>query len=64
MSNVDSMVNGKRITLAPKTNADGSLSWVWGWSADFLDSLDQKVKADPLGSWCVNPKKKNINRNY
>lgn len=35
VDNVHSRVNGKQITLTPTPNADGSLSWTWGCSADF-----------------------------
>ena len=45
VSNIDSMVNGKTITLTPKLNADGSLSWVWGCSADFPPQFRPKSES-------------------
>lgn len=35
VQNIDSMVDGKTLTLAPNTSNDGSITWNWGWSADF-----------------------------
>jgi hypothetical protein len=35
ISNIDSMVDGKTLTLAPNTSNDGSITWNWGWSLDF-----------------------------
>jgi type IV pilus assembly protein PilA len=35
VQNIDSMVDGKTLTLSPTPIADGSLIWDWGWSADF-----------------------------
>jgi type IV pilus assembly protein PilA len=35
VQNIDSMVDGKTLTLAPNTNNDGSITWNWGWSPDF-----------------------------
>jgi len=35
VSNIHSMVDGKTLTLTPSTNADSSMTWNWGWSADF-----------------------------
>jgi len=34
------------MTWMREPNADGSLSWVWGWSADFLRQFGPKAKAD------------------
>jgi len=33
--NIDAMVDGKTLTLAPNTSNDGSITWNWGWSPDF-----------------------------
>ena len=35
VQNVDFMVDNKTLTLAPSTSSDGSVTWNWGWSADF-----------------------------
>jgi len=35
ISNIDSMVDGKTLTLAPNTSNDGSITWNWGWSPNF-----------------------------
>ncbi len=35
VENVHYMVDGKTLTLTPNTRTDGSLTWRWGWSADF-----------------------------
>ena len=35
VQNIDSMVDGKTLTLAPNTSNDGSITWNWGWSPDF-----------------------------
>jgi len=29
------MVDSKTLTLTPNTSSDGSITWSWGWSADF-----------------------------
>jgi type IV pilus assembly protein PilA len=33
--NIDPLVDNKSLTLTPNDPGDGSISWVWGWSADF-----------------------------
>ena len=35
VGNIHYMVDGKTLTLTPSTNADSSMTWHWGWSADF-----------------------------
>jgi len=35
VQNVNPMVDNKTMTLTPSTSSDGSISWNWGWSADF-----------------------------
>ena len=35
IQNIHSMVDGKSLTLLPSSMSDGSLTWTWGWSADF-----------------------------
>jgi prepilin-type N-terminal cleavage/methylation domain-containing protein len=35
IQNIQSMVDGKSLTLLPTSMGDGSLTWTWGWSADF-----------------------------
>ena len=35
IQNIHSMVDGKTLTLTPSTNADSSMTWIWGWSTDF-----------------------------
>jgi len=35
IQNIDPLVNGKTLILAPTGNGDGSVSWAWGWSVDF-----------------------------
>jgi type IV pilus assembly protein PilA len=35
VQNIHAMVDGKTLMLTPSTNADTSLTWHWGWSADF-----------------------------
>ena len=42
VQNIDPVVNGKVLTLTPILNADGSISWAWGWSADFPVHLRPK----------------------
>jgi type IV pilus assembly protein PilA len=33
--NIDALVDGKTLTLAPNPSNDGSITWNWGWSPDF-----------------------------
>jgi type IV pilus assembly protein PilA len=33
--NIHPMVDNKTLTLTPNTSSDGSITWNWGWSADF-----------------------------
>jgi type II secretory pathway pseudopilin PulG len=35
VQNIHYMVDGKTLTLTPSTNDDSSMTWIWGWSADF-----------------------------
>ena len=35
IQNINFMVDGKTLTLTPNTSNDGSITWNWGWSADF-----------------------------
>ncbi len=42
VQNIHPMVDGKWISLTPTPNADGSLRWRWGWSADFPVHLRQR----------------------
>lgn len=35
IQNIHSMVDNKTLRLTPSTGNDGSLTWDWGWSADF-----------------------------
>ena len=35
IQNIHPMVDGKTLTLTPSTSGDGSITWDWGWSADF-----------------------------
>ncbi len=35
VSGIDPLVDGKTLILTPRDSGDGSLSWTWGWSADF-----------------------------
>jgi type IV pilus assembly protein PilA len=35
VDNIYYMVDGKTLTLTPSTDADGSMTWHWGWSPDF-----------------------------
>jgi type IV pilus assembly protein PilA len=35
IQNIHALVNEKTIALRPTSKADGSISWTWGWSADF-----------------------------
>ena len=43
VQNIDPVVDGKLLTLTPTLNADGSISWAWGWSADFPVNLRPKT---------------------
>ena len=43
VQNIDPVVDGKVLTLTPTLGADGSVSWVWGWSADFPVHLRPKT---------------------
>ena len=36
------MVDNKTLSLTPDANGDGSISWKWGWSADFPVHLRPK----------------------
>ena len=42
IQNIDSMVDGKTLTLAPNTNSDSSIIWNWGWSPDFPSQFRPK----------------------
>lgn len=42
VQNIDPVVDGKVLTLTPTVGADGSVSWAWGWSADFPLNLRPK----------------------
>jgi type IV pilus assembly protein PilA len=42
IQNIHPTVDGKQITLTPTLMADGSISWTWGWSADFHSHLKHK----------------------
>jgi hypothetical protein len=35
IQNINPMVDNKTLTLTPSTSNDGSISWNWGWSANF-----------------------------
>jgi len=35
IQNIHPMVDNKILTLAPSTSSDSSITWNWGWSADF-----------------------------
>jgi type IV pilus assembly protein PilA len=35
IQNIHPMVDLKILTLTPSTSSDGSITWNWGWSADF-----------------------------
>ena len=35
IQSIHSMVDNKTLTLTPITSSDGSITWNWGWSADF-----------------------------
>lgn len=35
IQNIHPMVDNKTLTLAPSTSSDSSITWNWGWSADF-----------------------------
>jgi hypothetical protein len=42
VDNIHPMVNNRTIKLTPNPNLDGSVSWSWGWSADFPVHLRPK----------------------
>lgn len=42
IQNIHPTVDGKQITLTPTLMADGSISWTWGYSADFPGHLKHK----------------------
>ncbi len=42
VQNIDPLVDSKLLTLTPRDVGDGSLSWTWGWSADFPVHLRPK----------------------
>ena len=42
VDNIDTLVNGKTISLTPDRRADGSISWAWGYSSDFPVHLKQR----------------------
>lgn len=42
IQNIHSLVDGKSLTLTPNPAGDSSLSWTWGWSADFPIHLRPK----------------------
>ena len=44
VDNIHPMVNNRTIKLTPNPNLDGSVSWSWGWSADFPVHLRPKTK--------------------
>lgn len=44
VDNIHPMVDNKTIKLTPDPNADGSVSWRWGWSPDFPVHLRPKTK--------------------
>ena len=35
IQNIHPMVDNKTLILAPSTSSDSSITWNWGWSADF-----------------------------
>jgi type IV pilus assembly protein PilA len=35
VQNIHTMVDGKTLTLTPRTDNDNSMTWRWGWSPDF-----------------------------
>jgi len=43
LQDIDSVVDGKTLTLTPSPAGDGSLGWRWGWSADFPVHLRPKT---------------------
>jgi type IV pilus assembly protein PilA len=43
IKNIHYSVNDKTLTLTPILNDDGSMGWVWGWSADFPAHLRPKA---------------------
>jgi len=42
IQNIHPLVDGKSLTLTPNPAGDSSLSWTWGWSADFPMHLRPK----------------------
>jgi len=42
VDNIHPMVNNRTVKLTPEPNLDGSVSWRWGWSADFPVHLRPK----------------------
>jgi type IV pilus assembly protein PilA len=42
VDNIDPLVNQKTLILTPNVTGDGSVRWVWGWSADFPVHLRPK----------------------
>ena len=43
VGNIDPMVDGKTLSLTPTAEGDSSISWAWGWSADFPIHLRPKA---------------------
>jgi type IV pilus assembly protein PilA len=35
IQNISPLVDNKTLTLVPSTSSDSSITWNWGWSADF-----------------------------
>ena len=42
IQNIHSKVDGKKLTLTPTANGDGSVMWIWGWSPNFPTYLRPK----------------------
>jgi type IV pilus assembly protein PilA len=42
VQNISPMVDNKTLTLTPSTSSDGSITWNWGWSADFPSQFRPK----------------------
>ena len=42
VGNIDPMVDNKTLTLTPSVESDSSITWNWGWSADFPPQLRPK----------------------
>ena len=42
VDNVGPLLDGKTLSLTPSDDGDGSISWTWGWSADFPVHLRPK----------------------